>query len=112
MTEIQRKNNLVARIAEYQMPPFRDVLVMGRESLIGCHAMRRAVALLAKTPFTHIELDDEIISDILVRENILRRVPQEQLVSFVLQHIKPLLGIEEVLHIEIDAQVTVSASAP
>lgn len=111
MTSTPHKNNLVARIVEYRMPPFRDALIMGRESLIGCHAMHRALSLLAKTPFTHIEVDDPVISDILIRESLLRRVTQDQLIAFVLQHIKPLLSIEEVLQIELDIDVTLTAVA-
>lgn len=111
MIGTEHKNNLVARIVEYRMPPFRDALIMGRESSVGCHAMRRALSLLAKTPFAHIEIDDPIISDILVRESLLLRVTHDQLISFVLQHIKPLLNIEEVLQIELDIEVTLTAAA-
>ncbi|MFZ2449791.1 MAG: hypothetical protein WAW36_04645 [Methylovulum miyakonense] len=106
MSELQTKNGLVARITEYQIPPFRDALVLGREASIGCHAVRRALSLLVKTPFTHIELDDEVIGDILIRENLLRRMPQEQVVAFVLEHIKPMMGAEEVLQVDLDIEVT------
>jgi hypothetical protein len=111
MVSIQHKNNLVARIVEYRMPPFRDALIMGRESSIGCHAMRRALSLLAKTPFAHIEIDDPVISDILVRESLLRRITQDQLIEFVLSHVKPLLGSEDVLQVELDIEVTLATAA-
>lgn len=111
MADVQMKNNLVARVSEYQIPPFRDALVLGREASIGCHAVRRALTLLVKTPFTHIELDDPVIADILIRENLLRRVPQERVIAFVLEHIKPLMGVEEIMQVDLDIEVTVTASA-
>jgi hypothetical protein len=55
----------------------------------------------------HIELDDDIISDILVRENILRRISREQLIAFVVSHIKPRLGIDEILQVEIEPEITI-----
>jgi hypothetical protein len=68
--------------------------------------MRRALELLVKSPFEHIELaDDDIISDILVRKALLRRVPKGDLIDFVLTHIKPLLGAEEVLQVDVDVNV-------
>ena len=109
MADVQMKRGLVACVSEYQIPPFRDALVLGREASIGCHAVRRALTLLVKTPFAHIELDDEIISDILIRESLLRRVPQEQVIAFVLEHIKPLMGVEEIMQVDLDLEVTVSA---
>lgn len=105
-TDIQRKAHINARISEYAVPPIRDMLVLGKHAPIGCIAMRRALELLIKTPFEHIELDnDDVISDILIRSPLLRRISREDLISFVLSHIKPLLGPEEVLHVEIDIDV-------
>ncbi|MDO8348279.1 MAG: hypothetical protein Q7S85_10325 [Rugosibacter sp.] len=112
MTDIQQsKSHLVARVTEYQIPPFRDALVLGRQASIGCHAVRRALSLLVKAPFAHIELDDPVIADILIRENLLRRVPQEKIIAFVLEHVKPLMGEEEVLQVDLDVEVTVISSA-
>lgn len=110
MNETQLKNTLTARVTEYQIPPFRDALVLGREASIGCHAVRRALSLLVKTPFTHIELGDPVIADILIREDLLRRMPQERVIAFVIEHIKPLMGITEVLQVELDIEVTVTTT--
>lgn len=111
MATAQMNNVLVARVREYQMPPFRDALVLGRNASIGCQAVQRALTLLVKAPFAHIEVADEIISDILVRENLLLRVSREQIVAFVLMHIKPLMGVDEMLQVDLDIEVTVTAPA-
>ena len=101
-----KKVHITAQVSEYAVPPIKDMLVMGKQSAIGCIAMRRALELLIKTPFEHIELEnDEVISDILVRSPLLRRIPRDALVEFVLTHIKPLLGVEEVLHVDMDVNV-------
>lgn len=110
MDDAQIKNNIAACITEYQIPPFRDALVLGREASIGCQAVRRALALLVKTPFAHIELDDPIIADILIRENLLRRVPQEQVIAFVLERVKPLMGMEEVLQVDLKIDVIITSA--
>ncbi|OGV74430.1 MAG: hypothetical protein A3B82_01730 [Methylophilales bacterium RIFCSPHIGHO2_02_FULL_57_10] len=104
--DAQRKTHISARISEYAVPPIKDMLVLGKRAPIGCIAMCRALELLIKTPFEHIEIEnDDVISDILVRSPLLRRVSREELISFVLTHVKPLLGPEEVLHAEIDVNV-------
>lgn len=108
MSTAQIKNTISARITEYEIPPIRDALILGREAPIGCHAVRRALSLLVKSPFAHIELDDDIIADVLIRESLLRRLPQEQLVSFVLEHIKPMMGVDEVLQLNLEVEVNVA----
>jgi hypothetical protein len=47
-----------------------------------------------------------VVSDILVRANILRRLPKEKLVAFVLQQVKPLMEPDEVLHMDVDIEVS------
>lgn len=105
---VNKKVHISARIGEYAIPPLKDMLVMGRQAPIGCIAMRRAIELLIKTPFEHIEIEDEVISDILVRQHLLRRVSRDGLIEFVIAHVKPMMGIDEVLHAEIDVNVFLS----
>ena len=109
MTINEKKIHITARIGEYAIPPLKDMLVMGKQAPIGCIAMRRAIELLIKTPFEHIELKDDVISDILVRRHLLRRVSRDALIDFVITNVKPLMGSDEVLHAEIDVDVFISA---
>lgn len=103
---IQSKPYITAHIKEYAIPPIKDMLVLGKNAPIGCIAMRRALELLVKTPFEHIELTgDDTIGDLLVRQPLLRRLPPEKLIQYVLTHIKPMMGPEEVLHAELDVLV-------
>ncbi len=103
----QKKAYISARVDEYIVPPIKDMLVLGKDAPIGCIAMRRALELLVKTPFEHIEIEgDDTISDILVRKPLLRRLPREGLIQHVLSQIKPLMGAEEVLHVELSVTVS------
>lgn len=102
---IERKTHISAQVGEYAIPPLKDLLVLGRQAPIGCIAMRRAIELLIKAPYEHIEIEDDIISDILVRQHLLKRVSRDSLIDFVLTHVKPLMGPDEVMHAEIDIKV-------
>lgn len=108
MTNILYKHQINAEVSEYLIPPIKDLLILGKNAPIGCIAMRRALELLVKTPYEHIEIPgDDVISDILVRQPLLRRVPKEALLEFIIHHIKPLLGPEEVLHVALDVKTLI-----
>ena len=96
---------LKVRAEEFKIPPIHDGLVLGKDSPIGCTAIRKALELLGDARFTHIEVEDDVISDIIVRQGILRRVPNELLIAFVLRRIKPLMGPEEILHLDLEVEV-------
>ena len=36
-----------------------------------------------------IEIDDDVVSHVIVRRGILRRIPQDRLVAFILERVKP-----------------------
>ncbi len=107
----EKKAHISARISEYAIPPLKDMLVLGNDAPIGCVAMRRSLELLIRTPFEHIELEDDVIGDILVRQPLLRRVAKNTLIDFVLDQIKPMMGADEVLQVELDIKIFLSASA-
>jgi hypothetical protein len=95
-----------ARVREFVIPPIHDGLVIGKAAPIGGVAVSKAVQLLVASPFEHMEVNDDVIGDVLVRVGIVRRIPREALVDFVLRRIKPLMGPEEILHLDLEAEIT------
>jgi hypothetical protein len=69
-----------------------------------------ALELLVATPFEHIEIEgDEVIQDIIVRRNLLKRISKEKLLAFVVKNIKPLMSEEEILYLELDVEVNLES---
>lgn len=109
---VSSRHVLKARVREFGIPPIRDGLVLGKSSPIGCVALRKALNLLGASPFAHIEIEDDVVSDIVVRQTLLRRIPRETLIAFVLDRIKPLMEPEEILHLDLEAEVLLEEESP
>jgi hypothetical protein len=105
-----RQQTIRIRAREFVLPPIVDGLVLGRLSPIGQVAMGKALALLTTTPFEHVPIEDEVIGDVLVRSAILRKVDAETLRRFILDHVKPLMGPEEILHLDLEVEVGLEAT--
>lgn len=106
MRQNSRRYTVRARATEFVLPPIDDGLVLGRDSPIGHVAVGRALSLLTVTPFEHVEVDDDVIGDVLVRSAILRKITPAQLRKFVLESIKPIMGPEEIIQLNIEIEVT------
>lgn len=91
----------------FSMPPVRDALVLGKDSPIGCEAMRRALSILQPWTYEHIELapHDDVVSDILVRTSVLKKIPHEKLVQLILKRFKPVMSSDECLHLDITVEL-------
>ncbi len=104
-TKNNRRHIFRARLTEFVLPPIDDGLVLGRQSPIGHVAVGKALSLLSTTQFEHVPVEDEVIGDILVRSAILRKISAEQLRKFVLEEIKPLMGPEEIIHLDLKIEI-------
>lgn len=95
------------RMREFEIPPITDALVIGKNAPIGAEAIRRALSLLQVAPFETVPVNDDVISDILVRASVLHKIPREKLVTLVVLRVKPFMTQDEVTHVDIETELTV-----
>lgn len=105
MNDQKRRSIFRARLTEFVLPPIDDGLVLGKSSPIGHVAVAKALNLLTTTAFDHVAIEDDVIGDILVRSAIMRKISEAQLVAFVLNEIKPLMGPEEIIHLNFEVEL-------
>jgi hypothetical protein len=103
--------SMSVRVNEFTIPPVTDGLVLGKDSPIGFAAITKALSLLIADNMQSVEVNDDVISHIIVRRGILRRVPQDRLVAFVLDRVKPLMCAKEILHLHIKAEVIIEEAS-
>jgi hypothetical protein len=96
------------RLKALEIPPVKDGIVIGRAAQIGPEAMMRTLKLMSKEAFVHISLKkDDVISDAIVRESVLRKLKEEKLHDFILTRIKPLMTETELLILDMEIEVVV-----
>jgi len=102
----RKKSNIIrAQLSEFSLPPVVDGVVLGRSSSIGHVAISKALSLLTTTVFEHLQLDDDVVSGVIIRTALLRKISKEQLIDFVLQEIQPIMGAEEIIHLDLTVEV-------
>ena len=99
---------ITAKVKEFSIPPITDGLIIGKDAAIGVSALQKALRLLIPEEFDHIEIQDEIINSMLIRCSITRRLSEKRVVAFLLDQIKPLMVADEILHIQLDTEITIT----
>ncbi len=99
---------LHARIKEFAIPPITDGLVIGKEASIGTVALQKALNLLIPDHFEHVTIEDEIIADVLIKSILLRRLTKERLVKFLIEQIKPFMSPQDIIHIQLDLEISLT----
>lgn len=101
-----------AQLSEFVLPPIDDGLVLGLQSPIGHVAIGKALSLLTTTPFQHVQVEDDVIGDIIVRTAIMRKISANELRTYVLEEVKPIMGPEEIIHLRLQVDVIIERRGP
>ena len=96
------------RLKALEIPPVKDGIVIGRSAPIGAEAMLRTLKLMSNEHFVHLPIKgDDIVSDAIVRESVLRKLKRDKLYTFIMTRIRPLMSSNELLMLDMEIEVVV-----
>lgn len=96
------------RLKALEIPPIKDGIVIGKSAPMGAEAMIRTLKLMSNERFVHVPIkNDEVVSDAIVRESVLRKLKEEKLRAFILTRIRPLMAQNELLMLDMEIEVVV-----
>ena len=96
------------RLKALEIPPVKDGIVIGKRAPIGAEAMLRTLKLMSNECFVHLPIKgDDIMSDAIVRESVLRKLKKEKLYLFIEKRIRPLMADNELLMLDMEIEVVV-----
>jgi hypothetical protein len=90
---------------EIKLPPFEDVLVLGRRCPQGILGLNRSIELMGPSEFDYIEVKDDVVQAIFVNKRILKKISKEKLLSILTAEIFPYVDEQEILKIDITLKI-------
>lgn len=93
------------RFEEIKLPPFQDILVLGKNSPHGKLGVLKSVELLAPDGFEVVDPEDDRAEAIFINKRILKKVSREVVLKILKEKVLPYLSEGELL--KVDFKVTV-----
>ncbi|GAB6171765.1 hypothetical protein JCM15765_12430 [Paradesulfitobacterium aromaticivorans] len=109
-SEISKKAEINMRLSEFEMPPMQDVLIVGTKAPIGPEAAKRMVDVLVPDQYEIIKLQHPFIEAIVLRKGLLSMLPQEKLVSLILEEGEKIANEQMIIKAQINIILHVSKS--
>ncbi len=98
------------RLTRFDLPPVKSALVIGRKSIIGPEAFRRALQEMMPDAFLAFEVaDHEVVQTVLINVKHTRRIPTEKLVDLIVRNAETMMDPTEALAIELDIEARVQS---
>lgn len=94
---------------EIKLPPFEDILVLGKHSPHGKNGISRSFELLIPNGFDVIEVDHENVECVFINKRILSKMPVDRIVKILTEKVFPYITESEI--VKVDFKVTISYSS-
>lgn len=108
--EDSKKVEIHMRLSEFEMPPMQDVLIIGRKAPIGSEAARRMVNIVSPEQYEIKKIDHPVIEAVVVRKSLLSMLPEDKLVSLVLEEGEKIANEAMIVKVQISITIKVSKS--
>ena len=101
----EMKFTLSISFEEISLPPFRDILILGKKCPQGKHGVVKCFNLLVPNGFEMIELDHEIVEAVLVSKKILKRLPSEKIIDILRTRVFPRITRGEIIKVDFNIKM-------
>ncbi len=92
------------RFKTLEIPTVKDGVVIGRSAQVNPETMSRILELASSDRFQSLQIEDDVVGSIFVRDAVLRKIDADAIKQFVVEQIKPVMAATEAisLHLEIE----------
>jgi len=106
MTDNQAKYSVNLNFHEIKLPPFEDILVVGKQAPHGKTGISKSFELLIPNGFEIIETNFENIECVFINRRILAKMPSEKIIKMLAQKVFPYVTESEI--VKVDFKITIS----
>ncbi|WP_299523587.1 hypothetical protein [uncultured Lutibacter sp.] len=105
------KNNGVKYIVnlsfeEIKLPPFEEILVLGKHSPHGKQGISKSFDLLIPNGFEIIDSDHENVDCVFVNKRILSKMPKERILKILEANVFPYVSEKEILKVDFKVKIS------
>jgi hypothetical protein len=100
-----RKFSVQLGFEEVSLPPFEDILIIGRKCPQGKIGLSKSFELLVPNEFELFEIDDPVVEAIFVNKRILKKLDKKYIIPILEEKIFPFVSDSEILKVDFKLRV-------
>ncbi|WP_072916699.1 hypothetical protein [Desulforamulus aeronauticus] len=103
-----RKAELSIRLSEFELPPMRDVLLVGKKAPIGPEAVRRMVDALSPDQYEIVRISHPVFEAVVLKKSIMKLIPKEKLLPIILEEGERMATDNTLLKVQVNIVIQVN----
>ncbi len=103
--ESHRKFSVHLSFEEIRLPPFEDILILGKKCPQGKIGVYKSFELLVPNEFEAFEIKDEIVEAIFINKRILKKLDKDRIIAILREKIFPYISESEILKVDFKLKI-------
>ncbi len=91
-----------------ELPPFKDILVVGKNSLQGKIGLSKSLELLIPNGFELVEVKDKRVDVVFINTRITKKIPTKKVIKLLAKKVFPHISDGEFLKVNLTLNVSYS----
>ena len=105
MKEEQRKFSVQLGFEEIRLPPFEDILILGKKCPQGKIGVYKSFELLVPNEFTPVEIEDDNVEVIFINKKVLKKINKDKIIAILRDKVFPYVSESEILKVDFKLRV-------
>ena len=103
--ESNRKFSVRLSFEEIRLPPFEDILILGKKCPQGKIGVYKSFELLIPNEFETFEIEDEIVEAIFVNKKVLKKLNKDKIIEILREKVFPYISESEILKVDFKLRI-------
>lgn len=102
----KRKYSVQLSFEEIKLPPFNDILLLGRKCPQGRIGVSKSFDYLIPNEFEAFEIDDKCVETVFINKRLLKKIDKETIFSLLEENVYPFVSESEILKVDLKVKIT------
>jgi hypothetical protein len=108
MPDFTQHISLDLSFEEIKLPPFQDVLIVGKHSPQGKIGLRKSFELMAPNDFKLIDCADDNVETVFISYHILKKIPEATLLNVLRERVFPFVSSNELVKVDLRLRIKIN----
>ncbi|NPV26789.1 MAG: hypothetical protein HPY81_04870 [Firmicutes bacterium] len=95
-------------VSEFEIPPMREILVLGKRSPFGPEAAQRMAEAIAPEQYEVVRVQHAMIEALVIRKKLYKMLDKAKLIDIVLAEVGPIAAENSILRVDMKVVLTIS----
>lgn len=100
-----RKFSINLSFEEIRLPPFEDVLILGKKNAQGKMGLTKSFDLLVPNEFQIFDVEDKAVEAVFINKRILKKLDERYIIPILKEKVFPFVSESEILKVDLKLKI-------